>query len=182
MKSCSPSDSRAKKMVKACWPKPGHQLGRFAHGGQVGADIDGVGDEQQRHQARHQPARHHLAHVAGQAMAGDAPDQGADHLDRHHQRKGQQHGPEQVEAELRARLAVGGDAAGIVVGRAGDQARSQLVEQRDAVDRRARRPVLGFAACHGGSGGRMSVQKARFQERAVRQSVLSAGGPGWRLA
>ena len=108
-----------------------HQLGRFAHRGQVGADIDGVGDEQQRHQrvtsqrgitspmlpARPWPVTRPIARRP---------------LDRHHQREGEQQGPEQVEAELRARPGLGGDAAGIVVGRAGDQARAQLVAHGDA--------------------------------------------------
>ena len=37
-----------------------------------------------------------------------------------------------LKPELRPGLAVGGDAGGIVVGRAGDQARPQLIEHRDA--------------------------------------------------
>ena len=65
-------------------------------------------------------------------LPGDASDPGADHLDRGHQRVGEHHGPEHVEAELRARLGVGGYAAGIIVRRAGDQSRPQFLEQRGA--------------------------------------------------
>ena len=45
----------------------------------------------------------------------------ADLLDRRHQRAGEQHDPAHRVAELRAGLRIGGDAAGIVVGGAGDQ-------------------------------------------------------------
>ena len=49
----------------------------------------------------------------------------ADELDRDHQRQRQRHGPQHRVAELRAGLGIGGDAAGIVVRRAGDQAGAQ---------------------------------------------------------
>ena len=61
----------------------------------------------------------------GEAPARDPPDQGADHLDGRHQGESEQHGPQQAIAELGAGLAVGGNAAGIVVGCAGDKARSK---------------------------------------------------------
>ncbi len=120
--------------MKTCWSQPRDQVGRRAHGRQIGADIDGVGDEQQRQQPVHDGQGHHLAHIVGQAPPGDPADQGADHLDGDHQREGQHHGPEQVEAELGPGLAVGGDAAGIVVGGAGDQARAQPLQQRRLMD------------------------------------------------
>jgi hypothetical protein len=44
------------------------------------------------------------------------------------------HGPEQGVAELCSGLRVGGDAAGIVVGRAGHEAGAELLEERDAAD------------------------------------------------
>ena len=106
-----------------------HQLGGSPHGGEVGAEIDGVGDEQQQHQQRHDTARKDLHHVAGKTAAGDAADAGADRLHRHHQWPGQHHGPQQAETFAGARLGIGGDAAGIVVGRAGDDARPQPLEQ-----------------------------------------------------
>src|SRR3954453_20264684 len=62
-----------------------------------------------------------LAEVAGNAMPRGAAEAGADLLDRHHQRIGQQHCPADAEAELRAGLAVGADARGIVVRRASDE-------------------------------------------------------------
>ena len=44
-------------------------------------------------------------------------------LNRGHQREGQRHRPQHVEAELSARLGVGGYPAGVVVGHAGDESR-----------------------------------------------------------
>jgi hypothetical protein len=48
-------------------------------------------------------------------------DPGADDLDRHHQRIGQQHGPENVEAKFGARLTVGRNSARVIVRGARDQ-------------------------------------------------------------
>ena len=121
-------------------PGPGvaaaqHQLGGFAHRRQVGADIDDIGRKEQSDQPDHDLARHHPAHVGGEPCAGDAADAGADQLHRHHQGKGQQHGPEQVKAELRPRLGIAGDAAGIVICRPGDQARAKLPQRARAQPR-----------------------------------------------
>ena len=59
--------------------------------------------------------------IGGDAAPGDAADPGADLLDRGHQRIGEHHRPADGVAELRADLGIGRDAAGIVVGGAGDQ-------------------------------------------------------------
>jgi hypothetical protein len=55
-----------------------HQLQRLAHGGDVGRDVDGVGDHQQKHHAHQKGARRVLAQVGRHALAGDAPDARAD--------------------------------------------------------------------------------------------------------
>ena len=141
-------------------------------------------------QAMHQPARHHLAHVVGQPLAGDAADQGADHLDRHHQREGEQQGPEQVEAELGAALAVGGDAAWIVVGGAGDQARPQLLEQGCRVQARAQsglRPGLGSGSWSWDARLACSREIVAVENKvridAIRSCVVHSKKEGeWRIA
>ena len=51
------------------------------------------------------------AHIAGEAAPGHAADLRADHLDRAHQRIGQEQRPAEAVAELRAGLRIGGDAA-----------------------------------------------------------------------
>ena len=101
----------------------GDQLADLAHGRDVGGDVEGVGDQQQQHDAVQHDRRERRLDVGGEAFAGDPADARADRLDRRHQRKGQRHGPQHVEAELRAGLRIGGDAAGIVVRHAGDQPR-----------------------------------------------------------
>ena len=58
------------------------------------------------------------------------PDLGADKLDRRHQRIGQHHRPEHVEAELGAGLRIGRNAARVVVRRAGDEPGAELLEDR----------------------------------------------------
>ena len=72
--------------------------------------------------------------LAREALAGHPPDVRADQLHRAHQGIGEDHGPEQPKAELRASLRISGDPARIVVGRAGDQAGDLVVrgERRGA--------------------------------------------------
>ncbi|MFN9939255.1 MAG: hypothetical protein ACK56I_07250 [bacterium] len=69
------------------------------------------------------------AKVARDPGAGDAADQCGDLLDHHHQRKTQNKGPGQAVAKLRTYLAVGANAAGVIVRCAGDQSRPQLREE-----------------------------------------------------
>ena len=106
---------------------PGDEARRVGHGTQVGADIDRVGDEQQPDEKESQPGGVMAAKVAGEPVAGGAADPRADHLHGRHQRVGEDHRPAEAVAELRTGLAVGRDATGIVVGCAGDQARSEDV-------------------------------------------------------
>ena len=69
------------------------------------------------------------ADIAGDTVSGDPADTRGNFLDRRHQRKRQQHGPADAVTELRAGLAVGADAGGIVVGGAGDQAGAEAFEK-----------------------------------------------------
>ena len=87
-----------------------------------------------------------VADVARDAVAGDAADARADDLDADHQRRGQEHAPQHAEAELRAGLRVGGDAARVVVGRAGDEPGAEAIEEfaralRSSVSPGAKRPL-----------------------------------------
>jgi hypothetical protein len=87
----------------------------LAHRAEIGAEIDDVGDEQERNDCAQQPGRIMAPDVAGNPMPGDAADPRADFLNRGHQRPGEQHYPSHVVAELRAGLRIGRDAARIVV-------------------------------------------------------------------
>ena len=86
-------------------------------------------------------------------MTRDPADFRAHHLDRGHQGECQDHGPEKIEAGLRARLAVSRDAGGVVVGGASDQSRPQLVEMRHPVQARGE-PFFFFYIVHGLSRSR----------------------------
>ena len=95
---------------------------RRGHGSEVGADIDDVGNEKQPDQRVNEERWIMAAHIAGEALAGNAANLRTDHLNCAHQRVGEQERPSQGVAELRTRLRIGGYAAGIVVRRAGDEA------------------------------------------------------------
>ena len=145
------------------------QLAGVRHGAEVGGDVDGVGDEQQRHHHMEQPRRIMPARIARNAVPGDAADARGDFLDRRHQRKRQQHGPADAVAELRAGLAVGADARRIVVGRAGDQAGAERL-QRIA---EAKRPG-GCARIT----GRLDVDRAQMLDMLrIRFAICHAKGP-----
>ena len=105
------------------------QMRRRAHGGEVGTDVDRVGDKQERHQDPDDGPGEDARHVGGKPVPGDTADAGADRLHGDDQRQDQHHGPHQPDAELGTCLRMGGDAARIVVGRAGDDPRPQPLEQ-----------------------------------------------------
>jgi len=73
--------------------------------------------------------------VLRDAASGGRANLRADRLDRGQQRVAEQHCPGQAIAELRADLAIGADAARIVVGRAGDETGTEHVEKSAALRR-----------------------------------------------
>jgi hypothetical protein len=99
------------------------------HRAKISADIDDVGEQKQTNEPIEQSERVVLAHVARQAHSGHAADLRADHLNGAHQRVGQEQRPNQAQSKLGAGLRIGCDAAGIVIGGAGDEAGSQYIGQ-----------------------------------------------------
>ena len=85
------------------------ELRRIRHRGEIGSDVYRIRDEQQRHDHPQQPTGIVPAQISSDAVTRGAADARADLLDRCHQRVGQQHGPADVETELRPGLAVGAD-------------------------------------------------------------------------
>lgn len=65
----------------------------------------------------------------GEAVPGRAPDPRADHLHGGHERIGIEHGPRERVAELRAGLAICGNATWIVVRGAGDETRTKNLQK-----------------------------------------------------
>ena len=137
------------------------QLQRRPHRAQIGAQIDEVGEHEKQHDAAGQPRRIMPAQIAGDAEAGDAADARADLLDRHHQRVAEHQRPGQAIAELGADLRIGGDAAGVIIRGAGDQARPQHLEKPWAIG-------LLYPIAQGRSG------QALRKRRAGRQVPASA--------
>jgi hypothetical protein len=97
----------------------GNQLRDVSHRVDVGGDIQRVGDEQEHHHALQHHGRESGLYIGGESSASGAAEDGAHRLYRRHQRIGEWHGPEDVKTELGSRLRVGGDAARVVIGRAG---------------------------------------------------------------
>jgi hypothetical protein len=91
------------------------QLECAAHGGEIGSDVDRVGDEDCESNRIGQPARTIGPEIARKAFPGNSSDPGADFLNGRHERVGQQHSPEHRVTEFGSCLGVGGDAARIIV-------------------------------------------------------------------
>ena len=109
----------------------GDQLERVAHGAKIGGDVERVGGGEQADDEVEQRPREVLADVGGEPVPGDPADTRADDLNADHQRRGEEHRPQQAVAVLRAGLRIGGDAARIVVRRAGDEPRPEALDQRN---------------------------------------------------
>ena len=103
------------------------QAKRCGHGSEIGSEVDRVGDDEQPDKGIEQPRRIMPTDISGEASTRHPAHLSADQLDRAHQRIGEQQRPAHAVAELRAGLGIGGDAAGVVVRSAGDQAGSQDV-------------------------------------------------------
>ena len=105
--------------------KAADEFGNLSHGSDVRGDVQRVGYQQQQDDAFQHDRRESRLDVGGQSLAGRPPDLRANDLDRRHQRVRERHRPEHVEAKLRPRLRVGGDAARVVIGYAGDKSRTE---------------------------------------------------------
>ena len=78
--------------------------------------MDRIGDEQQPDQDENKGLGKDIPDILRQAAAGHPADLCADKLNGSHQRIGQDHRPEHIEAELGPRLGIGGDSAWITLG------------------------------------------------------------------
>ena len=112
-----------------------HEIGRLGHRRDVGSDVDDVGDQQKGDETEQNVAAIKGLGIGGDPLAGGAADMGADKLNGDHERRREEDRPEQAKAKLSAGLRIGGDAGWIVIGRAGDQSRPQLGQQRRLLSR-----------------------------------------------
>ncbi len=145
---------------------------RLRDGGDVGADIDGVRDHHQKHDADQDRPRIVVLDDPGQALAGDGADPAAGLLDRQEQRDLVERRPQLPESELRARLRIGGDPGRIVIGGAGDQARAQHLEE-------SKRPgPLPFGRRRGGLRGVRSARRWVQRSCSLLRTCIVANGGG----
>ena len=100
---------------------------------EIGSDVHDVGDDDERDRRVKHPPRVMLLEYPGEAAAGDLAKPRADVLDRCHERKGDERGPEGRKTERRSGHRVRPDPTGIVVGRAGDESRPK--NERGLFDR-----------------------------------------------
>lgn len=107
----------------------GHHLDRRRHAADVGADIDGVGNRDQRDDEIHHARPVMAADIAGQPVTGHAADTRTDLLHGCDQRKGEQRHPQHRWTEPRAGLGIGRDTARVVIGNAGDEPRADLTQR-----------------------------------------------------
>src|SRR5207245_6248531 len=137
-------------------------------GAQVGADVDGVRDQQAEDGEADEPPWELAPEAGPQPLSSFEGDPGAQLLDGGHQGKGEERGPEQPQAELAADLGVGPDAAGVVVTGAGDEARPQRPEQ-------AAQPARSIPSA-GRLVGKAWVRPIRDPDtRTITQTLLKIG-------
>ena len=117
----APEGQQGEADRKQVLARPGDKPGRSPHRREIGSDVEGVGEDQQPDEGQHQGARKDLEEVGRQTLAGHASDARADRLDRRHQRISEHQAPQNIDAELRARLGIRRDPTRIVVRSAGDE-------------------------------------------------------------
>ena len=71
------------------------------------------------------------AEIMSNSMAGHAANPSGNRLNHGHQRKAEQHRPSKAVTKLSPDLAIGSDAARVVVGSAGNEPRPQVFEESD---------------------------------------------------
>jgi hypothetical protein len=71
------------------------------------------------------PGRKQLVDICRKTLARNPADPRRQHLDANHQWRSEQQRPHQTKTELRTGLRIGGDATGVIVGGASNQARSE---------------------------------------------------------
>jgi hypothetical protein len=102
-----------------------HERERFAHSGEIGRNVEGVGYHQDGYKRYQQPARGEVFHIGNDAFSCHATDLSADNLDGDHERRCQKNSPQQAITKLRSGLGISRDAGRIVVGGPRDQPGSE---------------------------------------------------------
>ena len=99
---------------------PRQKLCRVGHSGEIGSDVDGVGDEEREADRCQDGTREFFLQRAHESFSGHHADPGTHELHCRHQRPRDECRPEECRSKARAGDGVRGDAGRIVIGRAGD--------------------------------------------------------------
>jgi hypothetical protein len=123
--------------------QPREHGGGFGHPAEVRGDVEDVGHEKDEAGPRDERTRVVLSHRPRQSPSRDEADPRAHELDGGHEGKRDHRRPQEEIAVSRSRDGVGGDAAGVVVGGARDEAGPEDPEvANDRVVRVIGRPLL----------------------------------------
>ncbi len=150
---------------------------------QVRAQVDRIRDEKQADAKVEDGLCEMPADVRGQPAPGLERNAGAGLLCRGHERNGEKRRPQLPIPECGTRLRIGADARGIVVGRAGDEPRSERPHVR--LDSIQPAGWLGFFLHRSSLGYRRRVPRASFSTRHNGSALgdnTASNAPGWRDA
>src|SRR5450755_2553143 len=125
-----PRNQYCKNHYKQVRIDPRQHLRRIRHASEVRSDINRIGRKQRRDNPEQQPTWKSPLEVRSQALSRHLANAGTHHLNRSHQRPGQERGPEQLGSKLCARNGICGNAGWVIVGSPSDDARSKRLQQR----------------------------------------------------
>src|ERR1044071_1345883 len=112
------------------WRSTNEQFKRSGHCPNIRGDIDRVGDQEQGNNASKKPRGVMFSDIGSETMAGYPSNARTNHLDTNHQGERKECGPQHRIAKACSYLRVGGNAAGVIVGSARDESRTQFFPER----------------------------------------------------
>jgi hypothetical protein len=101
------------------------EFSNFAHGRNVGGDIQSISDQQEQHDAPQDDRGKSGFDIRRETFPGHPAEPRTHRLDCGHQREGDRHRPEHVKPELGAGLGICNYPAGIVISHTGDEPRPE---------------------------------------------------------
>src|SRR5665213_232353 len=120
------------------------------------------------------------ADIPRDSAAGDSTNSRADFLDRAHQRQREEHRPKQAVAILGAGLRVRGDATGIIVRCAGDEAGAQSLQEAGRLFGYGNSLAGMFRGKFGHAGFRDLAVLGSAKPRRLRAITLPNPGGNWQ--
>jgi hypothetical protein len=149
------------------------------HRTQVGADVECIGHQHETDRDKEHPPAVLLANNRGNTLARDQANASAHLLNRDQEREHVERQPELASAEGGASLGIRADARRVVVGRAGDQPRSQDAQPAAHLQQRfwttARRAQNDGALRHRLWGGDSPCRTSLHRDHNAARNILRLG-------